>query len=520
MKQHLLLMCEVPDIEQILAIRSLFQCEWTFNEDNPERLRTVIAEGEPGKRVMFAAESDEPLLWATTRSDKIEITVSPEVKLPEELHVLLRAMGLRECGRTPEGISLGSTDDEALFDRISTLDAAWILLRRLKQFETDVQSVQKSATTILEFTQNWKLNCTRVSERQETKAMLAHTEMLEDQTKRFAEWNVAGLKGVTLNYDPRGSALALIFDGHYPMEICALTFDWPVGQALNPNANPQQGRPGKYDIRPTRIASDVQGILNGLAVLDCKVKIAQRLTPRLYAKVNELLTTLGGQWSTAQQAHVFAEDPTPMLETLTATGEVYTAKDYEFFATQPAQTSQVIAEACILPGMIVIEPNAGAGALAMAAAEIVGKSNVICYELMPQNVKTLTALGFQLQGPQDFLSVKPEPVADRCVMNPPFSGGRDMVHIRHAMEFLKPGGVLVSIASTQWQTHDTKPAKAFQAYLMTLGAKVIAIPAGAFKASGTDVATTLLVLKKPLNSKKAPPVPQAVDLRQVQAALF
>ncbi|ABD72048.1 hypothetical protein Rfer_4362 (plasmid) [Rhodoferax ferrireducens T118] len=520
MKQHLVLMCEVPDIEQILAIRSLFQCEWTFNEDNPERLRTVNAEGEPGKRVMFAADSDEPLLWATTRSDKIEITVSPAVNLPDELHLLLRAMGLKECGRSPEGISLDSTDDEVLFDRISTLDAAWILLRRLKQFETDVPSIQTSAIAILEFAQNWKLNCARVSDRRETKAMMAHNDMLEEQASRFAEWNVAGLNGIKLNYDPRGSALALLFENNHPMDICALTFNWPVGQGLNPNAQRQKAKSGKYDIRPTRIASDVQGILNGLAVLDCKVKIAQRLPPRLYAKVNELLTTIGGQWSTAQQAHVFAEDPTPMLETLTATGEVYTARDYEFFATQPALASQVIAEAGILPGMVVIEPNAGDGALAMAAAEIVGKSNVICYELMPQNVKTLTALGFHLQGPQDFLAVKPEAVADRITMNPPFSGGRDMAHIRHAMEFLKPGGVLVSIASTQWQTHDTKPAKAFQAYLMTLGAKVIAIPAGAFKASGTDVATTLLVLKKPLNSKKAPPVAQAVDLQQVQAALF
>lgn len=519
MEQHLLLLAQVPDIEQILAIRSLFQCEWTFNAEEPDRLRTVEID-ETGKRVIFAADSQEPMLWATTRGDNIEIACNPAITLPEEMRVLLEAMGLKAGARNSERISLGSMDAEILFDRIATLDSAWILLRRLKGFETDPKNIQQAALKILQFALIWHLNSLEVSNRSESAATRLNTERLETQARTFPEWNVAGLNGLKLSYDPRGSALSLMFEGYQPMEVCPLEIDWPVGQGLIQSSSPRPAKPGKYDVRPTKIDADVQGVLNGLAVDNCQVKIAQRLSPRLYAKVNELLITLGGKWTTSQQAHVFAEDPKPLLDALIASGEVYTARDYEFFATQPEQTNQVIAEAGIAPGMIVIEPNAGGGALAMAAAEIVGKSNVICYELMPTNVKTLIALGFHLEGPQDFLSVKAEQIADRVVMNPPFSGGRDMAHIRHAMGFLKPGGVLVSIASTQWQTHDTKPAKDFQAYLAELGAKVIAIPAGAFKASGTDVPTTLLVLKKPMSNKKAPPVPLAVKFREAQAALF
>ena len=67
----------------------------------------------------------------------------------------------------------------------------------------------------------------------------------------------------------------------------------------------------------------------------------------------------------------------------------------------------------------------------------------------------------------------------------------------HAFKFLRPGGVLSGIASTTWQTHDTAPARRFQAFVAALGGEVEQVPAGAFKASGTDVPTTMLLLRKP-----------------------
>ena len=149
-----------------------------------------------------------------------------------------------------------------------------------------------------------------------------------------------------------------------------------------------------------------------------------------------------------------------------------------------------------------MEPNAGGGALAMAAAEIVGKDNMTCYELMPQNVKKLQAMGFALEGPQDFLSVEAMPSFDFVIMNPPFSGGRDVAHIRHAMGFVKAGGKLVAIASTQWRDHDTRPAQSFREYLASLNADIQDIAPGAFREAGTDVATTLITITKPIGVVK------------------
>jgi len=103
-------------------------------------------------------------------------------------------------------------------------------------------------------------------------------------------------------------------------------------------------------------------------------------------------------------------------------------------------------------------------------------------------------------------------VYNRIFLNPPFSAGRDAAHIQHAYQFLAPGGRLVAIASTQWQTHKTAPAKAFQAFLAKLDAKVEQIEAGAFKKSGTDVPTTLIVICKPVARRVTTSVAEQVDL--------
>jgi predicted RNA methylase len=79
--------------------------------------------------------------------------------------------------------------------------------------------------------------------------------------------------------------------------------------------------------------------------------------------------------------------------------------------------------------MTVLEPHAGDGALAMAAAEIVGRDLVTCYELMPRNVNKLRTMGFRIEVPTDFLQVVPEPKFDRVILNPPFSKMRDVAHI-------------------------------------------------------------------------------------------
>lgn len=519
MKPHLKLLASLQHIDPILAVEGLFPWQGEHNADNP---------GEPYSTVVSSdtSESDRTLtsmvagndIVVTAISDSSGMTIKSNGLLIHDhaLCDLLSAMGLIASVSGRE-IEFATVDAEELSDRLSTLDCGWRLLRRLKEFDCDANHSTESACTLLQFTAEWFRNCIQVSNEAASPRLERATAELEARAMKFKEWQIAGLESLTLLYDPRGTVIKLQFVGHYPMELPATIFDWPVGKTVAQAMASVHRKTtfGKYDVRPTRIPEDVQSVLNGLVVTGCEVKIAEKLAKKLYDKVNATLASIGGQWNTARQAHIFDEDPTPMLDALIATGETYTARDYEFFATQPTEVSRVIVAADIEPGMKVLEPSAGRAAIAMAAAEIVGKENVTCFELMPDNVKTLRALGFVVDEPRDFLEIKPEPVFDRVVANPPFSGGRDVAHIMHAMGFLKPGGLLVSIASTQWQTHDTRPAKAFQAYLKSMGAKVEQIEAGAFKDSGTNVATTLLVIRKPAAVAKSSPVvdhkPKAIE---------
>lgn len=74
---------------------------------------------------------------------------------------------------------------------------------------------------------------------------------------------------------------------------------------------------------------------------------------------------------------------------------------------------------------------------------------------------------------------------DKVVMNPPFYGRHYAKHIRHALGFLKPGGVLVSILpATAWYDH-----KEFDGRWTDL-------PPGSFAESGTNVPTGILRIEK------------------------
>ena len=58
---------------------------------------------------------------------------------------------------------------------------------------------------------------------------------------------------------------------------------------------------------------------------------------------------------------------------------------------------------------------------------------------------------------------------DRIVMNPPFSDRRDVEHVQHAYELLKPGGRLVAIMGEGSFFGSDKKAVAFREWLESVG---------------------------------------------------
>ncbi|RWB67579.1 class I SAM-dependent methyltransferase [Mesorhizobium sp.] len=85
----------------------------------------------------------------------------------------------------------------------------------------------------------------------------------------------------------------------------------------------------------------------------------------------------------------------------------------------------------------------------------------------------------------NFLECPPKPEFDFVVMNPPFYGRHHVKHVRHALEFLKPGGTLVSILpATAWYDHGE------------LKGEWTDLPVGSFSEVGTNVPTGILKISR------------------------
>lgn len=118
-----------------------------------------------------------------------------------------------------------------------------------------------------------------------------------------------------------------------------------------------------------------------------------------------------------------------------------------FFPTPRDLVAKMIARARVPVDAYVLEPSAGKGDIAEALRNL--SVTVHCIELVHSLAEVLRGKGFDTMC-ADFLDVHPDPrnmqKFDRVIMNPPFERGVDEDHILHAFKFLKPGGMLVSVA--------------------------------------------------------------------------
>ena len=246
------------------------------------------------------------------------------------------------------------------------------------------------------------------------------------------------------------------------------------------------------------IDADILDVLRRSTVKGRELRLpSEKLSPQLYRRVNDVLLALGGKWVGRKiQAHVFEEEAGPVIEVALATGAFIHPKDFGYFPTPATLVQQLIDKAEIEPGMRVLEPSAGRAAIAASLAEAAGgQDNVTVCEFLPRNVSKLQEKGFTQIVQGDFLAMEPEPIFDRVVMNPPFSGGADIEHVMHAARFLKPDGRLVAITSPAWTTHQNRKSEAFRSFVEEVGGEVSSIERGAFKESGTDIETRMVVME-------------------------
>lgn len=242
-----------------------------------------------------------------------------------------------------------------------------------------------------------------------------------------------------------------------------------------------------------KVGQEVLSVLDGVSIEGNLLRITQPLDRALYVAVNKVLEAAGGKWMRQKKAHVFDTDPTVVVDRLMTTGHIVDAKtEFQFFESPEAVVSELLRQAELTPGMEVLEPSAGKGAIARAVAKV---ATVDCIEIQPDLAHQLMDAKFARNVRlADFLTVEPRPVYDRVVMNPPFSLMQDIRHVLHARRFLKPNGFLVSVMSPSFTFRSTKLAESFRHTVEHEGGAYFDLPEGAFKESGTNVRTVVLML--------------------------
>lgn len=256
-----------------------------------------------------------------------------------------------------------------------------------------------------------------------------------------------------------------------------------------------------------KINDEILGILQ-----DCKVDgdivyipgEIGALPRKTYEAVNKCLVNIGGKWNRAKKGHVFDRDISDAFEVMLMTGETEDSKKtFQFFPTPPAVADLMCDMAELSPKNVLLEPSCGKGDLADAAYDR-GVTRITGIELNEDMRRYLDDKPYEVLF-RDFLSIPSpdmgtghweEPEFDRILMNPPFTKQQDIAHIRHAYDFLEPGGILVTVCSPSPFLRDDKKSVAFREWLDGLNSRIFDMSEGAFKESGTMIKTKIIKIVK------------------------
>ena len=244
-----------------------------------------------------------------------------------------------------------------------------------------------------------------------------------------------------------------------------------------------------------KISNDVLGVLSNATTSGNALSLSGQLERGLYQRANKVIEAASGKWNRKAQCHLFDGDAADAVDQIILTGEVTVKQDFGYFPTPEVIVDQLIDLAELIPGMHVLEPSAGQGAIAIKALRV--GARVDCVELLPENVRALTsaiaAAGVNATVEMiDFLTIPPVQCYDRVIMNPPFARQADIHHVNHAMKFLKPDGILVSVMSAGVMFRTNRLTIDFKNKVDANDGEIIPLPEGSFRESGTMVNTVIV----------------------------
>lgn len=346
---------------------------------------------------------------------------------------------------------------------------------------------------------------------------------MQDPESKVGDWFMSATYSVLLSMENDGNVYEYIesmrrVDGTVTASIVRAAFakfkvtvdEWALG---SPDFDVIT-RSFNADREPVTIPDVIQDALKSARITADELRLTRQLVPADYQKVNKVIEALGGKWNKRSQAHLFAEkNAEEAVADYLETGKIdaVETEDFNYFPTPRSLADTLVKMSGIGPDSLVLEPEAGTGGIALAAAAVVPRENIVCYEIQQKHCTALRELGFQVEC-VDFLQVEPTPVFSAILMNPPFRRQLDIDHVVHALGFVKPGGTLTAIMSSAITFRKNRKTLEFLRILEEHNGVVIENEAGSFKESGTMAGTVRIKMFKPNAT--------AVDIANASTIIF
>lgn len=218
-----------------------------------------------------------------------------------------------------------------------------------------------------------------------------------------------------------------------------------------------------------------------------------RLDPKLYKRVDDVLKRLGGRWDRKLARHVFGGDAGQAVAAIMVSGVAPAMNPHAFFETPPDVADLFVEHLSAVNSiepLMFLEPSAGTGSLVKALRRRFENAYITAFEVDQYRASQIPDHPRTLVYHKNFLEVVPDDyLVDGVVMNPPFAveGNKTAYidHIQHAFKFLMPGGILVSVLPSGWNSNRSKKFRQFGEFFSEADGYCFELPEKCFEASGT-----------------------------------
>ncbi len=253
--------------------------------------------------------------------------------------------------------------------------------------------------------------------------------------------------------------------------------------------------------------ASIQQAIKDCSIIGNEIFLPDYTIPKAeYPKVKKAITGIGGKWTPSSQSFVFKDDPTDLFDQICSGEKIDLEAEFkkttQYFPTPKHVIRKMNEYIGLSYGNRVLEPSAGKGKICDFLKETYTFDwNLDVCEMVGPFADELKEKGYNVAG-SDFLEMpSPEKGYNLIIANPPFSNNQDVKHFLRMYELLAPGGRIITIMSKRWETDGSELCKQFRQSLAYYFHSLETIKKGAFKDSGTNIETYLLVVDKPLEDK-------------------